>query len=405
MIRTHAVPRAHLGAQRDGPLEPLVRPPGRGEVPALREVRVLRRPQCRRASSTRRRCSSTGSRVPARSGSSPASSRAIPAPSGPASAQYTIWCDDRGFVVEDGVLLRHAADEFVLTAAEPNLAYFADLVRPARRGRRSRTSRTTGRSSRSRARARGGSSAGLDQGVERLALLRAPQGADRRAQGRTSRAPATRATSATRSGAGPRTPWRSGTPSGRRPAATASLPFGLQALYMTRIEAGLLLLDVDFASRRFAWTDADRATPLELGLGWMLRGVRRPTTAASSAGDALRRELAGEDVPLPDDGYRRRLAGLEPPPRRGGPRAAHGPRAGPGGDVPLRRRRGAGGLRDELHVLARPPAPRRHRARARSPRRRPGSRVNLEIPINHRYVARRGADLAPAPLQPAAEDG
>src|SRR3990172_6929193 len=35
-------------------------------------------------------------------------------------AQYTIWCDDRGFVVEDGVVLRHGADEFLLTAAEPN---------------------------------------------------------------------------------------------------------------------------------------------------------------------------------------------------------------------------------------------------------------------------------------------
>ena len=42
---------------------------------------------------------------------------------------------------------------------------------------------------------------------------------------------------------------------------------------MARIEAGLLLLDVDFSSSRFAWTDADRATPQELGLGWMLRGV------------------------------------------------------------------------------------------------------------------------------------
>ena len=37
-------------------------------------------------------------------------------------------CDDRGFVVEDGVVLRLAADEFLLTAAEPNLAYFEELV-------------------------------------------------------------------------------------------------------------------------------------------------------------------------------------------------------------------------------------------------------------------------------------
>ena len=46
----------------------------------------------------------------------------------PGHGMYAIWCDDRGFVVEDGVLLRHAKEEFVLTAAEPNLAYFQDLM-------------------------------------------------------------------------------------------------------------------------------------------------------------------------------------------------------------------------------------------------------------------------------------
>ena len=51
------------------------------------------------------------------------------------------------------------------------------------------------------------------------------------------------------------------------------VPFGLQALDMTRIEAGLLLLDTDFMSSRFAWTDHDRATPFELGLGWTLKSL------------------------------------------------------------------------------------------------------------------------------------
>ena len=46
----------------------------------------------------------------------------------PGQAQYTIWCDDRGFVVEDGVILRLAGDEFLLTSAEPNLAYFQNLI-------------------------------------------------------------------------------------------------------------------------------------------------------------------------------------------------------------------------------------------------------------------------------------
>ena len=35
-----------------------------------------------------------------------------------------MWCDDEGWVVEDGVILRLTDDEFLLTAAEPNLAYF-----------------------------------------------------------------------------------------------------------------------------------------------------------------------------------------------------------------------------------------------------------------------------------------
>src|SRR4051795_5015795 len=46
----------------------------------------------------------------------------------PGQAQYTIWCDDRGFLLEDGVVFRHSETEFLLTAAEPNLGYFSDLV-------------------------------------------------------------------------------------------------------------------------------------------------------------------------------------------------------------------------------------------------------------------------------------
>src|SRR4051794_14664991 len=40
-----ALPRAHVRAQRDGPVESLGRPPRPREVPAVREVRVLRRPE------------------------------------------------------------------------------------------------------------------------------------------------------------------------------------------------------------------------------------------------------------------------------------------------------------------------------------------------------------------------
>ena len=60
---------------------------------------------------------------------------------------------------------------------------------------------------------------------------------------------------------------------------------------MTRIEAGLVLINVEFSSSRFAFTDHDRVTPKELGFGWMLKGIDaddRPFIGRN----AIRRELA-----------------------------------------------------------------------------------------------------------------
>ena len=67
-------------------------------------------------------------------------------------------------------------------------------------------------------------------------------------------------------------------------------PFGEEALMMLRIEAGLPLIDVEWHNSRTAFTDADRVTPKELGLGWMLRGVR-DGGRAFVGGEAIRREL------------------------------------------------------------------------------------------------------------------
>jgi aminomethyltransferase len=206
----------------------------------------------------------------------------------PGHAQYTVWCDDRGFVVEDGVVLRHAPDEYLLTAAEPNLAYFEGLV-----GR-------------------------LDVAIEDVS----DEWAVLAVQGPRSRdllAPLARGVgelpyfghAATKIANVPVRVSRTGYTGDlgyeiwvRSEDAvalwdavwTASrgrgiVPIGMTALYMARIEAGLVLLDVDFQSSRFAWTDAQRTTPVELGLGWMLRGLDsdgRPFIGR----DAIRRELA-----------------------------------------------------------------------------------------------------------------
>ncbi len=206
----------------------------------------------------------------------------------PGRAQYTLWCDDRGFVVEDGVVLRHAEDDFLLTAAEPNLAYLTDLV-----GRHRVTIEEVSDDYATLA----------FQGPRSRAILAglAPEVAS---LGYFGLAPASSAgvpVTISRTGYtgdlgfeiwvgadDALTVWDAVADAS---AGHGVIPFGLQALYMARIEAGLLLLDVDFSSSRFAWTDEDRSTPLELGLGWTLRGIEdasRPFIGRS----AILREMA-----------------------------------------------------------------------------------------------------------------
>jgi aminomethyltransferase len=48
-------------------------------------------------------------------------------------------------------------------------------------------------------------------------------------------------------------------------------PTGLHALDMARIEAGLILLDVDYISSRHAIVESRKSSPFELGLGWAVK--------------------------------------------------------------------------------------------------------------------------------------
>ena len=185
-------------------------------------------------------------------------------------AHYTFWCDDRGFVIEDGVVLRQAADRFLLTSARPNLAYFSNLI--------------------------GHDRVDIDEVTEQLATL-AVQG-PRSRQVLTALAPEVErldyfhlteaklgGTEVTVSRTGYTgdlgyeiwaaaddaiSVWDAVVEEG---AGHGLLPFGQIALLMARIEAGLLLIDIDFESSRYAWNDEHRSTPLELGFGWMLRGL------------------------------------------------------------------------------------------------------------------------------------
>ncbi|MDF2729618.1 MAG: aminomethyl transferase family protein [Acidimicrobiia bacterium] len=206
----------------------------------------------------------------------------------PGQAHYTVWCDDDGWVVEDGVVLRHSDDEFLLTAAEPNMAFLQDLagqmavqiedvsndfgalalqgpyareilkqlapemeeigyfhLTPAKVGNAAVTISRTGYTG----------DLGYEIWVERddavgvwdtLFEVAAPYGV---------------------------------------------IPAGQTALLIARIEAGLVLIDVDFYSARYAWNDDQRTTPHELGLGWMLRDLASDDRAFIGR-RAIERELA-----------------------------------------------------------------------------------------------------------------
>jgi glycine cleavage system T protein (aminomethyltransferase) len=172
-------------------------------------------------------------------------------------------------------------------------------------------------------------------------------------------------------------------------------PLGEQALLMTRIEAGLVLINVEFFSSRFAYTDHERVTPRELGFGWMLRGIDaddRPFIGRS----AIRREVADKTSRWSSVGllvdwrdYDRlyNTAGLIPPKD----------------ETPLDYESmlydSEGARIGYATSLMYSPVLQRHIAMARV---RPdlaavGTRVNLELTINHEYRT-VGADVARLPL-------
>lgn len=310
----------------------------------------------------------------------------------PGEAQYTIWCDDRGFVNEDGVVFRHSDDEFLLTAAEPNLAYFQDLVGRLRveitdvtddwgvlavQGPRSHAILS-----------------GLTGEIDRLGFFEHTPAKIGDVAVTISRTGFTGdlgyeifcdADDATRV-------WdlvfEAGAPHGL-------VPFGQTALLMARIEAGLLLVHVDFDASRLAENDEHRSTPDELGLGWMLRGIDDATRPFIGRRAILRERADGTSrwkmmglVVDPVDHDAKYTAAAMIPPKHHVP--VHEEMMVYDDDV---RRVGYATSFMYSPVLQRHIA----LARVRPERAAIGTHVNLEFTINHHYV-QVGAHVARSPL-------
>ncbi|MCO5203541.1 MAG: aminomethyltransferase family protein [Anaerolineae bacterium] len=203
---------------------------------------------------------------------------------------YTAWCNEDGHVLEDGVLFRMASDKYRLTAAEPNLDWFTEVAY------------------------------GLDvtiedisaefgslavQGPNARTIVQAASGDGDLASlkyfwhrpGEIAGVPVMISRTGYTGDLGYEI-WMDsaeslpvwdhliavGTDYGLRPA-------GMLALDVARIEAGLLLLDVDYTSARFALIPDQKSTPFELGFGWMLRGLKKDGGRRLIGRNAIEREL------------------------------------------------------------------------------------------------------------------
>jgi aminomethyltransferase len=210
---------------------------------------------------------------------------------------YTPWCDEEGKVIDDGTVTRLGQNLYRWTAADPNLRWFTE------------------------------NAAGLDVTVEDISeqvaslALQGPTCA--RLLRHVSNAPIDslkyfRATSGTIAGVPvdiSRTgytgdlgyevwmPWDAAITVWDAIAEAGSAfdlhPAGMLALDIARIEAGLLLIDVDFHSSRKALIETQKYSPFELGLGRLVDLAKGPFVGRSALTSEYRR------------GARRQIVGLE----------------------------------------------------------------------------------------------
>jgi aminomethyltransferase len=180
---------------------------------------------------------------------------------------YTTWCDDDGKVIDDGTVARLQDNHYRITAAEPNLAWFQDCgygmdvsISDVSEGLAALA--VQGPSSRQV----------LGRVLEGMALEHL--GYYHVAQGRLCGFPVWVSRTGYTGDLGYEV-WVS--PEGAESIWDCLMiagegfgitPVGMVALDIARIEAGLLMLQVDYISSRKALIDSQMSSPYELGLGW-----------------------------------------------------------------------------------------------------------------------------------------
>ena len=215
---------------------------------------------------------------------------------------YTPWCDDEGKVIDDGTVTRLADDAFRWTAADPSLRWF----RQQAAGMRVEVEDVSEQVA-----------ALALQGPTSAQVLRAAAEADidslryfRATSGRIGRVPV----DISRTGYTGDLGYEIWIPAGSAldvwdRLMEAGRPFeikpaGMLALDVARVEAGLLLVDVDFNGSRKTLVEPQKYTPHEMGLGRLVALDKGPFVGRAALADEQRRGAArmvvGLQVDWPD---------------------------------------------------------------------------------------------------------
>jgi aminomethyltransferase len=210
---------------------------------------------------------------------------------------YTPWCDERGYVIDDGTVTRLGETRFRWTAADPNLRWFTQNAAGLQVNVADISEEVAALA------LQGPTSARLLRAVstadiDRLKYFRVTSGSIGGVTVEISRTgytgdlgyeiwiPAASAVQV----------WDALMEEGR---PFDIKPAGMLALDVARVEAGLLLIEVDFFSSKKALIDAQRYTPFEMGLGRLVSLDKGRFVGQQ----ALRRQHA--------EGSRRQIVGLQ----------------------------------------------------------------------------------------------
>jgi glycine cleavage system T protein (aminomethyltransferase) len=210
---------------------------------------------------------------------------------------YTPWCDERGHVIDDGTVTRLGETRFRWTAADPNLRWFTQNAAGLQVNVADISEEVAALA------LQGPTSARLLRAVstaeiDRLKYFRVTSGS---IGGVT--------VEISRTGYTGDLGYEIWIPAGSAVQVWDALmeggkpfdikPAGMLALDVARVEAGLLLIEVDFFSSKKALTDLQRYTPFEMGLGRLV-SIDKGRFVGQQA---LRREQSS--------GPRRQIVGLQ----------------------------------------------------------------------------------------------